>query len=217
MNKMKYSLLLLLAVLCLSVPAAAQESTAAETAAETTADASALIAGADERTAVDEVGKPGREPLTAEQLVPGTYHISVESSSSMFQFADCELTVPEPAEETAEMTAVVTLTGTGYRYLYMGTAEEAIGLDETAYSEFKEDAEGRYTYEIPVSALDTPLPCVSWSIRKEKWYDHQVVFDSDELPEEAFIDGRPYETEAAKTGGSLIIVGQEAESTEAQK
>ena len=30
------------------------------------------------------------------------------------------------------------------------------------------------------------IDCAAWSIRKEKWYDRVLIFQSDTLPEEAF-------------------------------
>jgi ABC-type proline/glycine betaine transport system ATPase subunit len=55
------------------------------------------------------------------EIKDGTYSITVESSSSMFNIVDCQLTVTD-----GEMTAVMTLSGTGYSKLYMGTGEEAL-------------------------------------------------------------------------------------------
>ncbi len=104
----------------------------------------------------------------------GTYNITVESSSSMFKIVDCQLTVAN-----GEMTAVMTLSGTGYGKLYMGTAEEAANAAESDCIPFVENAEGAYTYTVPVAALDTPVNCATWSIKKEEWYDRELVFSSD--------------------------------------
>ena len=94
----------------------------------------------------------------------------------MFKVVNCKLTVAN-----GEMTAVMTLSGTGYGKLFMGTGEEAANADESAYIPFVEDAEGNYTYTVPVAALDTPIQCAAWSIKKSEWYDRDLVFKSDSI------------------------------------
>ncbi|MBP3854994.1 MAG: sirohydrochlorin cobaltochelatase [Ruminiclostridium sp.] len=109
-------------------------------------------------------------------LADGTYSIDVDSSSSMFKIVKCELTVAG-----GEMTAVMTLSGTGYGKLFMGTVEEAANADESECIPFVEDAEGAYTYTIPVAALDTPIQCAAWSTKKSEWYDRELTFKSDSI------------------------------------
>lgn len=128
------------------------------------------------KTAIDE-GTVFEGVETAEtgvgitELTDGVYRIEVESSSSMFRIEKAELTVAD-----GEMTAVITLSGTGYGKLYMGTAEAAPAADETAYITFAEDADGAYTYTLPVAALDQPIDCAAFSIKKGEWYDRQITF-----------------------------------------
>lgn len=141
-----------------------------------------LIAGDDERAAQQTVGEEGVEPVYAENLNEGTYAIEVDSSSSMFRIVHADLTVKD-----GKMTAVLTLGGKGYLKLFMGTGEEAVAADESAYAAFVEDSEGAYTYEVPVEALNKELECTSFSKRKEKWYDHQIFFKAETLPAEAFV------------------------------
>lgn len=105
------------------------------------------------------------------ELTDGTYSIEVESSSSMFKIAKAELTISGD-----EMSAVLTLSGTSYGKLFMGTADAAATADEADCIAFVEDADGAYTYTIPVSALDTPIDCAAYSINKEEWYDRQLTF-----------------------------------------
>lgn len=105
------------------------------------------------------------------ELTDGTYSIEVESSSSMFKIAKAELTISGD-----EMSAVLTLSGTSYGKLFMGTADAAATAEEADCIAFVEDADGAYTYTIPVSALDTPIDCAAYSINKEEWYDRQLTF-----------------------------------------
>ena len=119
----------------------------------------------------------GGRPLYAADVANGTYEIEAETlNSSMFRIVGCTLTVTDEG-----MTAHVTLSGKGFGRLFAGRGEDA--ENGGAYSEFGEDGEGRHTFEIPVSALDTPVPVAGWSIKRERWYDYDVVFHSDSLPE----------------------------------
>lgn len=105
------------------------------------------------------------------ELTNGTYNIEVESSSSMFNVKKAELTI-----EGVEKKAVITLSGTGYGKLYMGTAEAAATANEADYIPFVEDANGAYTYTVPVAELDRPIDCAAYSTKKEEWYDRQLIF-----------------------------------------
>lgn len=115
-----------------------------------------------------------------DELADGTYAIDVESSSSMFKVEKAELTVAG-----GSMTAVITLGGTGYTKLYMGTGEQATGATQEDCIPFVEDAEGAYTYTIPVAALDQPIECAAFSTKKEEWYDRQLTFLSASIQTEA--------------------------------
>ncbi len=106
-----------------------------------------------------------------DKLTDGTYAIEVESSSSMFKVEKAELTI---AGE--DMTAIITLGGTGYTKLFMGTGEQAAAATEADIISYVEDAEGAYTFTIPVAALDQPIDCAAFSKKKEEWYDRQLTF-----------------------------------------
>ncbi len=124
-----------------------------------------------------------RQPIYASGLNSGTYDIKVTSSSSMFKIVKCELTVSD-----SDMTAVMTLSGKGYEKLYMGKGEQAIEASDGDYIYYVEDADGKYTYTVPVEALDTGIDCTAFSFKKKQWYDRVIVFESDSLPEGAFIN-----------------------------
>ena len=104
------------------------------------------------------------------ELIDGaSYKATAETGEKMFKVVDCVVKSTESG-----MTAVITLSGTGYDYLYMGTAEEAAKADQSSYIKYKEVG-GKYTYEIPVEALNTAIKVSSHSIRKNKWYDRTVT------------------------------------------
>ena len=125
------------------------------------------------------------KPIYGGDLRDGTYEIGVDSSSSMFRVADCELTVRD-----GEMTALMTLSGTGYEKLFMGKGDEALSAAEDEFIYFEETPEGKYAYAVPVQALNTDIDCAAFSIRKQAWYDRTLVFKADTLPKEAFPSGK---------------------------
>ena len=49
---------------------------------------------------------------------------------------------------------------------------------------------GEIHLPVPIEALDQDTDCAAWSIRKQKWYNRVLVFESDGLPEEAFVHTR---------------------------
>ncbi len=148
----------------------------------------------------------GASGLTAADILDGSYEITVDSSSTMFNITKCTLTVSD-----GKMTAVMTMHGKGYLYLFMGKGEDA---DEAEYIPFAEDSDGAHTFTVPVTALDTPVDCAAFSKNKEKWYDRTLVFRSDLIPAEDFAVGvlktpasmgladGEYAADAALSGGS---------------
>ena len=113
----------------------------------------------------------------ADELVEdGTYSIEVTSSSKMFKVVDAKLNVLD-----GNMSAVITLSGTGYSKLYMGTEEEAANSSEIDAINYVVDENNMYTYTIPVSALDTEINVAAFSIKKQTWYGRTLTFNSSTL------------------------------------
>lgn len=160
--------------------AGADTSVEQDAEAETTEE-NDKVASSDEMSEVIDVVEEGMEPIYGSDIKDGVYDVTVDSSSAMFQIVSCQLTV-----EDGEMTAVMTMGGTGYLYVYMGTGEEASEAPESDYISYVETEEGVHTFEVPVEALDQGLDCAAFSKRKEKWYDRQLLFRADSLPMEAF-------------------------------
>lgn len=159
----------------------ATEPIAAKPSAAASGGTTGQVAAADETISPVQVVEEGMSPIYGNELKDGTYPITVDSSSSMFHITDCLLTVAD-----GQMEAVMTMSGTGYLKLYMGTGEEAAVAAETDFIPFEEDESGVHTFRIPVEALDAGINCSAFSKSKEKWYDRVLVFRSDSLPIEAF-------------------------------
>lgn len=134
-------------------------------------------------TIVQVSSQEEKKPAADVKIKDGTYSIVVSSDSSMFKITDAQLIVKD-----GEMTSVLTLSGTGYEKLYMGTAEQALEDSDDNCIYFVEDSDGKYTYTVPVEVLDKDTACAAWSIKNQEWYERILVFKSENIPAEAFID-----------------------------
>ncbi len=101
-------------------------------------------------------------PVEADALKDGVYPVEVDSSSSMFHITEAELTVAD-----GKMSAKLTLSGSGYGKVFMGTGEEAEKAGEGDYIQAEESADGKNVFEIPVEALDKGIDCAAYSKRKK--------------------------------------------------
>ena len=119
---------------------------------------------------------PNPNPAPEATVANGIYSMDVTSSSSMFKVVDCILTAKD-----GKMSAVLTLSGTGYGYLYMGTKEEAASADQSSWIPYQVNEEGKYTYTVPVEALDKEIAVAAYSIKKGIWYDRTLTFQSETM------------------------------------
>ena len=119
---------------------------------------------------------PTPTPTPEATVANGIYSMDVTSSSSMFKVVDCILTAKD-----GKMSAVLTLSGTGYGYLYMGTKEEAASADQSSWIPYQVNEEGIYTYTVPVEALDKEIAVAAYSIKKGIWYDRTLTFQSETM------------------------------------
>ena len=106
-------------------------------------------------------------------LADGAYQIEVETDSSMFRADSCELTVAD-----GTYTATLVLPGEGFSRLYFGSAEDAAAADDADIYDYYLNDEGKYAFDIPVSALDEELPVAAFGHRRDTWYDHTITFAS---------------------------------------
>lgn len=169
------------------------------------ADASDLAAPAQEGTEAET-----EHETSGLSLKDGTYEISVDSSSSMFNIDACSLTVKD-----GSMTADMTLSGTGYLFLYPGTAEEAAKADADSFIYYTVGEDGKFTYVgFPVGSLDSPVDCAAFSKKKEQWYPRTLTFKSSSLPGDAFAQGAGTDASSIglEDGGYLADVTLEGEA-----
>ena len=127
--------------------------------------------------------KPTQTPSTT---VPkdGTYTGSVEhisGTATMFKIIDCKIKVKK-----GKITATITLSGTGYDKLFLGTKEAALKASDSKLIPYKVNKNGQYTYKVPLSGLNKDIKLAARSHRyyeageKDKmWYDHTLKFTAD--------------------------------------
>ena len=148
-------------------------------------DGAGRVAAGEETSSRINVADEDMEKVYAGEIKDGVYPVKVDSSSNMFQVTGCELTVRD-----GRMTAVMTMGGTGYLKLFMGTGEEAAKAGEEDFIPYRETEDGLHTFQVPVEALDMGIDCSAFSKKKEKWYDRVLVFRADSLPADAIADGK---------------------------
>lgn len=143
--------------------------------------------------------EPTPTPTPEATVANGIYSMDVTSSSSMFKVVDCILTAKD-----GKMSAVLTLSGTGYGYLYMGTKEEAASADQSSWIPYQVNEEGKYTYTVPVEALDREIAVAAYSIKKGIWYDRTLTFQSETMKKIADLNSTDSENkgDSGNTGNS---------------
>ena len=126
-----------------------------------------------------------KETKAAEAAKPadGEYETSAEATGSMFRVISSRLIVKD-----GKLKASILLSGTGYDYLYTGTAAEAAAADEKSwiaptgsetYTDTKTGAEKTgYRFEIPVEELDKQMDVAVRSAKKKTWADKTVTIHS---------------------------------------
>ena len=131
-------------------------------------------------------------------LTDGNYQVDVDTGNKMFKVTNCILT-----SEKGKMYAVITLSGTGYDYLYMGSAADAAEAAAKDYISYVADEAGKYTYKVPVESLDKGIAVAAHSIKKDKWYDRTLIFSS--ASAKRIIADGTYQVNA-ESGGNMFRV-----------
>ena len=137
------------------------------------------VASSSETAKSVSIGKYGMVPVYGRDVKDGKYDVLGESSSTFFHIEKAKLTV-----EKGKMSVAMTLSSVSYKFVYMGTAQEAAAAELGEYIEPK-NRDYKSTFIIPVEALDKEIECAAYSKRKKKWYDRKLLFDASSLPEGA--------------------------------
>lgn len=111
------------------------------------------------------------------QVSDGSYKVNVDTKKlkgeqAMFKVTDCTLT-----SKNGEMVAELTLSGTGYTQVYMGSSAEAMLADPSKRISCGEK-NGVHTFIVPVSLLDAGIQIAAYDEKGKKWYDYVITFAS---------------------------------------
>ena len=152
----------------------------ADSSGDTSEISSANVASGGETGANELTIPEDMEPVYGSSIKDGEYDIAVESSSSMFRITSCRLIA-----ENGQLTAVMTMGGKGYLYIFNGKGADA---SEEAQIPFEENQNSEHTFTMQIDALDKAVECAAYSKNKEKWYDRTLLFRADSLPLDAFAE-----------------------------
>ena len=116
-------------------------------------------------------------PVYPEDAEEGEYEPEVISDSRFFKIVHSDLT-----NRDGRMEAVITISSTSYAYVFQGTAEQAAAADKSEWIA-ADGTDGYGSFAVSVEALNKEIPCAAYSKKKQKWYDRNIVFLADSLPE----------------------------------
>ena len=130
-------------------------------------------------------------PVYPEDVQEGDYEPDVISDSRFFKIIHSDL-----SNKDGRMTAAITVSSTSYAYIYQGTAEQAAAADSSEWIA-ADEKDGYGSFNFSVEALNKELPCAAFSKKKQKWYDRNIVFLADSIPDGAVM------IELNKEGGTI--------------
>ena len=127
--------------------------------------------------------KPTATPKPTKDIVvadDGEYdNVKTTTTGKMFRVVGAKLKSIKDV-----MTAIITLSGTGYTRMYAGTAEDAPN-DKANWKYYlgksSKTGEGYY-FEVPVAELDKDLPFAAFSEKNQIWYQRTINFSSLGIP-----------------------------------
>ena len=117
------------------------------------------------------------------KIADGIYEATAETGAAMFKVVKVKLTAKD-----GKMTALITLSGAGYNYLYMGTGKDAAAesgawIASTGKVDYTLDGETKtgMQFEIPVEALDQEFAVAAHAVKSGKWFDRTITIASSSL------------------------------------
>ena len=140
---------------------------------------SSFALGDFDKAEADSALKYGMTPISASEVKDGTFDIMVLSSSRFFK-----LELSSLISKDGELKAVVNIKSSSYEYVYLGSAEEASKADKSQLIPVTINGDHSH-FEIPLKSLNSDVPCAAFSIKRQKWYNRNIVFDASSLPDKA--------------------------------
>lgn len=134
----------------------------------------------------------GMTPVYPEDFDEGDYEVEAISSSQFFKIIHTDLT-----NSSGRIRAVIRISSTSYAYVFQGTAAEAVAADQSQWIPADESS-GYGEFQIEAEALDKEFPCAAYSKKKQKWYDRDIVFLAESLPQENL------HIDLSENGGTIV-------------
>jgi len=145
-----------------------------------------------DRTSQDGTLIYGMTPVYPEDFDEGEYEVEAISSSQFFKITHADIT-----NSDGRISAVIRISSTSYAYVYPGTAAEAAAADQSEWIPADESS-GFGEFKLEAEALDKEFPCAAYSKKKQKWYDRDIVFLAESLPQENL------HVSLSENGGTII-------------
>lgn len=74
-------------------------------------------------------------------------------------------------------TLLITLNGTGYKYLYKGSTSLAATSKKSSRIRYSVNSDGKYEFSIPVSISESTISIAALSARESKWFGRTLTLD----------------------------------------
>ncbi|MGI6211101.1 MAG: fibronectin type III domain-containing protein [Anaerovoracaceae bacterium] len=107
--------------------------------------------------------------------------ITCLDAGHMFNVAKADCNTCKVTVENGEATAHLRMNGTGYDYLYLGTAEEADAALQSTWITYTEDEDGKYVFDIPVTNLNKSFDLAAHSTSSGNWFERSLMVFQAEL------------------------------------
>lgn len=149
-------------------------------------------------TGSGEDQKPGNENKNV--LDTGKYVVDVSCAESMFRVVKCVLT-----SVGGKMQADITLSGTGYDKLYMGSKEAAVSALEDQLIGYSVNAEGKYVFTVPVKSMDTGVKIAAHEFNSGKWYDCTLTFKTEGMTKYVQVSDGSYKVNVTSSSSMFKV------------
>lgn len=131
-------------------------------------------------TTTEKTDKPKKTKekvkVVRKKLKDGTYKVRTEVTGKMFYIypKDASRHYSIVTVKNGKITAVVTLDGQGYDYVYMGTKSQADKAARSTWSRYSEK-NGFYSYKIKVAKFDKKLNISGHSHKYDQWFGERTI------------------------------------------
>ena len=151
-------------------------------------------------TGSGENQKPGNEDKNV--LDTGKYVVDVDaaSASGMFRVVNCVLT-----SVGGKLQADITLSGTGYDKLYMGSKEAAASASKDQLIGYSVNAEGKYVFTVPVKSMDTGVKIAAHEFNSGKWYDCTLTFKTEGITKYVQVSDGSYKVNVTSSSSMFKV------------